>query len=255
MRCGEITDLRFTKKLQLLGVGLVVLVVPGSVAVAQNVSTASTLSESRQSLIEATQEYKASTQTLLSIEEQEAEKAAQQLEQLRELVAEGLVARSELEQAEQAFASAQEKLTASRRQLTVADRTIAEVSSAEELAKSQAARTLVKPTASYSSSATIIRHTGPLNAVSDLTHIRAFFSTQFGRPMPTSAIGQSPTHNRLGLDHRHAVDVPLHPDSAEGKALMSYLREHGITFLAFRGAIPGVSTGPHIHIGRPSHRI
>ena len=27
-----------------------------------------------------------------------------------------------------------------------------------------------------------------------------------------------------------------------------------VAFLAFRGAIPGTATGPHIHIGRPSHR-
>ena len=29
----------------------------------------------------------------------------------------------------------------------------------------------------------------------------------------------------------------------------------GIPFLAFRGAVPGKATGPHIHIGFPSHRF
>ena len=37
-------------------------------------------------------------------------------------------------------------------------------------------------------------------------------------------------------------------------ALISYLQSHGIPFSAFRTAIPGVATGPHIHIGMPSHR-
>jgi hypothetical protein len=34
----------------------------------------------------------------------------------------------------------------------------------------------------------------------------------------------------------------------EGRALIKFLRSEGIPFLAFRGPIPGVATGPHIHI-------
>ena len=44
------------------------------------------------------------------------------------------------------------------------------------------------------------------------------------------------------------------PDGAEGQALMEFLRASGIPFSAFRMAIPGTATGPHIHIGQPSHR-
>jgi len=58
----------------------------------------------------------------------------------------------------------------------------------------------------------------------------------------------------LGYDHRNAVDVALHPDSAEGKALINHLQNQGIPFLAFLSAVPGVATGPHLHIGNPSHR-
>jgi hypothetical protein len=50
------------------------------------------------------------------------------------------------------------------------------------------------------------------------------------------------------------MDVGLNPDSAEGQALMQFLRANGIPFSAFRVAIQGSSTGPHIHIGLPSHR-
>jgi len=35
---------------------------------------------------------------------------------------------------------------------------------------------------------------------------------------------------------------------------LNFLQRNAIPFLAFRGAIPGTATGPHIHIGRPSHR-
>jgi hypothetical protein len=61
-------------------------------------------------------------------------------------------------------------------------------------------------------------------------------------------------HNRWGLDHRNAMDVGISPDSVEGQALMEFLRANGIPFAAFRVAIPGSATGPHIHIGLPSHR-
>ena len=59
----------------------------------------------------------------------------------------------------------------------------------------------------------------------------------------------------MGFDHRHAIDVAVHPDSPEGQALIFYLRGEGIPFLAFRQAVPGSATGAHIHIGRPSHRL
>lgn len=239
----------------MFGAGLTLLV-GFSVVPAQNASAgANNLSESRGSLIEATQEFKSSTEAVLRFEEEEADKATLQVEELRKLYAEGLIARSELEESEQALAAARESLSTTRQQLSAADHMIAEIKAAEELAKNQPTRPLTRPTASYSSSASIIRHMGVINTVSNLAQISAFFSSRFGRPLPLSAVGQTPTHNRLGFDHRHAVDVPLHPDSVEGKALMNYLQQQGITFLAFRGAIPGVSTGPHIHIGRPSHRI
>jgi len=101
-----------------------------------------------------------------------------------------------------------------------------------------------------------MRYSGVSNfALTNLASVQNFFATKFGRALPTSAIGQSATHNQLGYDPRNAVDVALHPDSAEGQALIDYLRSQGIPFLAFRGAVPGVATGAHIHIGSPSHRL
>ena len=91
-------------------------------------------------------------------------------------------------------------------------------------------------------------------SLADAKKVENFFFTKFGRPLPTSAFGQSEIHDRWGLDHRQGMDVGLHPDSEEGIALVNFLRTEKIPFLVFRHAIPGVATGPHIHIGLPSHR-
>ncbi|HEY6120286.1 MAG TPA: hypothetical protein VIV66_10025 [Pyrinomonadaceae bacterium] len=85
--------------------------------------------------------------------------------------------------------------------------------------------------------------------------IDSFFVATFARHLPLTAYGQSELHTRWGLDHHQGMDVGLHPDSLEGQALIAFLRREAIPFLAFRRAIPGVATGPHIHIGNASHRL
>jgi len=84
--------------------------------------------------------------------------------------------------------------------------------------------------------------------------VEKFFMTKFKRPLPLTAFGQSDLHTRWGLDHRNGMDVGLHPDSVEGRALIEFLRAESIPFLVFRGPVPGVATGPHIHIGNRSSR-
>ena len=91
--------------------------------------------------------------------------------------------------------------------------------------------------------------------LADAQKIQDFFSARFKKPLPTTAFGQSDLHTRWGLDHRNGMDVGLHPDSAEGRALIQFLRSESIPFLAFRGPVPGVATGPHIHIGNRSPRV
>src|SRR2546421_623907 len=99
-----------------------------------------------------------------------------------------------------------------------------------------------------------IRYNGPAAwaLVSGAAKVESFFLQKFGRQLPISAYGQTAVHNRLGFDHRNAMDVPVNPNSAEGQALMAYLRANGITFFAFYMAIPGSATGPHINIRQPS---
>ncbi|HUS11072.1 MAG TPA: hypothetical protein VMZ30_11450 [Pyrinomonadaceae bacterium] len=91
--------------------------------------------------------------------------------------------------------------------------------------------------------------------ISDSGRVENFFLSRFKRPLPTTAMGQSQLHTRWGLDHRNGMDVGLHPDSVEGKALIKFLTSEEIPFLAFRTSIAGVATGPHIHVGNSSHRI
>jgi hypothetical protein len=91
--------------------------------------------------------------------------------------------------------------------------------------------------------------------LSDAAKVKDFFMAKFDRPLPLSSFGQSDLHTRWGWDHRNGMDVGLHPDSPEGRALITFLRDEAIPFLAFRSAIPGVATGPHIHIGNPSPRL
>lgn len=205
----------------------------------------------RANLIEATREYQANSEDLLKLQEGEIKKATQKLEQLRQLVADGLVAKNELVAAEESLAALQAALEGTRKKIGDAEHMIAEIQS-EDVQKTQMvvgkARSFVKPT--------VVRYNGVANwSIAHLSGIQGFFSSTFGRSLPISTVGQSATHNRLGWDHRNSVDVGLHPDSIEGKWLVSFLQTQGIPFLAFRGAIPGVSTGAHIHIGRPSQRL
>ena len=91
-------------------------------------------------------------------------------------------------------------------------------------------------------------------SLADAAKVKEFFQSKFNKPLPLSTFGQSDLHTRWGLDHRNGMDVNLHPDSVEGRALVAFLKAESIPFLAFRGPIPGVSTGPHIHVGNRSPR-
>ena len=90
--------------------------------------------------------------------------------------------------------------------------------------------------------------------LAEAAKVKDFFLSKFNRPLPLSNFGQSDLHTRWGLDHRNSMDVNLHPDSVEGRALVAFLKAESIPFLTFRGPIPGVSTGPHIHVGNRSPR-
>jgi hypothetical protein len=154
-------------------------------------------------------------------------------------------------EAEQSFVTALKRVHELRHLVTEADIAITEAILGEKVL-----RLPVLPVGGFTQTAELSRFNGAFKwSIREAPRIEKFFAQTFGRSLPVTAVGQSPTHNRLGFDHRDAIDVGLHPDSAEGRRLMDYLRSSGIPFLAFRHAVPGSATGAHIHIGRPSARL
>ena len=126
----------------------------------------------------------------------------------------------------------------------------------ERLAAIEVAKTPKAAQAELIVTPTVIRYQGAGDLATDgVGTLQVFFAERFGRALPVSALGQTPVHDRLGFDHRHAVDVAVHPDSEEGRVLIEYLRRERIPFLAYKGAVPGASTGAHLHIGQTSPRI
>ena len=89
----------------------------------------------------------------------------------------------------------------------------------------------------------------------DILEIDAMYFEEFAEPLPISAAGSTDLHVSMGFDHTGRYDVAVHPDEIEGLLLMSVLEEWDIPYIAFRSAVPGQATGPHIHIGPPSLRI
>lgn len=89
----------------------------------------------------------------------------------------------------------------------------------------------------------------------DIAAVDEAFFEAFGVPLPVSANGYTAMHESMGFDHSGRLDVPLHPDDTEGMFLIELLETWGIPYIAFRSAVPGQSTGPHIHIGPRSDRI
>ena len=212
------------------------------------------LAKLREEFVNATKDYKTSLEKLVAIYEGNVTRAEEKLELSKKLLAEGLIARTQVEENERAVAAAKDKVNETRRQMTNADAQIAgvlvETAADDEIAKNlKLARQKLVRTASFT------RFTGgPGWNLGEAYTVQRYFSDTFHKQLPIAVFGQGPIHDRWRLDHRNSMDIQLHPDSVEGQALLNYLQRNGIPYLAFRSAIPGTATGPHIHIGRPSHR-
>ena len=208
-------------------------------------------SKARAEIIKAAKEYKASLERVLELRQADVKLKAEEVEKRKNLLGLEIISKREVEQSEQALALAQAKVEETKSEMGGADTLIAEVNAAEQLAK-------MRPlgVGGYASTSALIRYNGPSGwSLANAIQVQSFFINRFGRSLPVSAYGQTAVHDRLGFDHRNSIDVAVHPDSAEGQAVMSYLRSAGIPFIAFRQAVSGSATGAHIHIGYPSHRI
>jgi hypothetical protein len=195
-------------------------------------------------------ESRASYEKLLALYEEEQKRLDQEFEKRRELYQQGLIARDEIAPVQQALAATMRNILDVKRWIVEDDIAIAELAMRDELLR-------LPPLArgGYSEGGMLIRFNGAAGwSLLEAPKIEKFFLQTFGKALPVSAYGQSPAHDRLRFDHRDAMDVALHPDSSEGRSLISYLKQVGIPFIAFRGSAPGSSTGAHIHIGKPSAR-
>jgi hypothetical protein len=208
------------------------------------------LARMRADVIEKMKESRASMEKLLAIHEEAALKLATEYETRRLLLARDLISKAELEVARAAFENKMREIAQVKRWIQEDNVAITEVTMRDELMRLPA---LAR--GGYSESGTLVRFNGGGRwSLADAPKIERFFAQMFGQALPITAFGQTGTHDRLRFDHRNAMDVALHPDSNEGRSLIDYLRQAGIPFIAFRGAVAGASTGAHIHIGQPSAR-
>ena len=207
-------------------------------------------SSTKADLVRATEEYRTSLEKLLGLYQSDVKRLGELVEKRKALLEQGIISRREFEESERSLTEARGKVDEIEKKIDEADTLMAEATAAEELAKAPL------PTKGYRTSATLIRYTGFSSwAIKDSVKVEGFYTKRFGKPLPISAFGQTAVHDRLGFDHRNAIDVAVHPDSNEGQELMEFLRKAGIPFLAFRTAVPGSATGAHIHIGLPSSRL
>jgi hypothetical protein len=225
-----------------VALGLVVMAAAGALA--------QPLGEALAELQKTTREYQESLARLLALREEAAARAAAAAERYQDLHARGLVSRQDAERAQHAAAEARGQVEETRARMAGAERVLAEAEATLRLAS-------LPPVAPGGERATpeVLEYRGPSPwTLAHVASLERFFAERFGRALPVSALGQTPLHDRLGFDHRNALDVALHPDSVEGRALLRHLRAAGVPFLAFRGARPGISTGAHVHVGAPSPR-
>lgn len=199
----------------------------------------------------AARRYLGSLEELLPLHEAAVERAETRLARNRELLARGVIAAIDVSASERALDDARAAAARTRAEMAQAAALVSEAEAARELAA-------LPPAApgTVTSAPDFIRHEGREPwSLAQVPTLQRFFAERFHRALPVSALGQTALHARLGFDHRDALDVAVHPDSIEGRALLDYLRDRGIPYLAFRGPRVGVATGAHVHVGRPSPHV
>lgn len=195
--------------------------------------------------------YRATLSPVLAIFERELARQVELAAARRDLYERGALSESELREGRRGLVTAQKDVDETRRAMTEADSMMGEA----HMVDVGRMRPLAK--GAYEDIAGLVRFAGVAewSLTTDTPRLQRFFQGRFGRALPVSAFGQTGLHDRMGFDHRNALDVALHPDSPEGRALMSFLRTSGIPFIAAWGSVPGQASGAHIHVGQPSPRL
>ena len=202
-------------------------------------------------VVRTTQAYRDVLTKALPAYEAAVQEAAAALHERQALHETRSLPASYVEEAQRAWSEAQRDLEDALEAVQEADTIILEA-----LVQQNLARLGPLPRGGYQDTATLARFNGRAPwSLQNVAKLDDAFAAAFNRRLPISSLGQSKAHDRLGLDHRAAIDVAIHPDSVEGQWLMKYLRQADIPFIGVRSSVPGASTGAHVHIGLPSARL
>jgi hypothetical protein len=209
------------------------------------------VSATRKMLIEKKQHFRDDIESVLQTYEEKLTTEAAENALTKIMYEWDLTSKAKLDESERELADIRSEIQQFRRWIDEDNRALA-------LARAERQQTSdwLGPLRRFQGKAILASYGGSADwSLADAGKIANFFLARFGHTLPISAMGQSETHDRMGLDHSEAMDVALRPDTKEGQALMAYLRKAGIPFIAFRSKLLGWATGAHIHIGRPSPKL
>ncbi len=185
--------------------------------------------------------------------------AVRRLERLRarlaaqaELVTQGVVPRTSLAPFEEELDRARHLIDAVEQRA----RSLAEIASMMHAELEVSEQQAEQPSIADGAIARITRFAGENKfGTEEFKQVVLEFERKFDHKLPVSARGDTVLHRSMGFDHRGRVDVALNPDGLEGRWLMRHLEQLKIPFFAFRTAVRGQATAPHIHMGPPSTRF
>jgi hypothetical protein len=188
-------------------------------------------------------------QAMLEAAQRRVERQSKTLANRQMLVDNGVIARSEL-------TVIQDELDSRRRVLDLAQNRVKLLEDLQQMAEREQRLERAAEASAAESRNLMIRYDGNgLFSLADLTTISSQFQKRFHHALPVSALGQTLVHQSMGLDHRNRVDIALNPDQSEGVWLRQLLERLHVPYLAFRNAMAGAATAPHIHIGIGSTRL
>ena len=173
---------------------------------------------------------------MLAAAQRRVERARGTFEERKRLLDSGAIARVDFESASRELEDRQRILGFAEDRLRLVKELTAMAETESQLEKSAEAKTLKNA---------MIRSDGNgAFSLGDLTPIQAQFEKKFHHALPISAMGQTLTHQLLGLDHKNRVDVALSPAQPEGVWLLALLDRLHVPYLAFRSAVAGAATAP-----------
>lgn len=180
------------------------------------------------------------------------ERQRAQLAQLAQLVSEGVAPRTALIPLEEEIDRSRKLVDAMEQRARSLAEIVAMIRAEQEVSEQQPDQ----PSIADGAIARITRFTGESKFGNDeFKQVVLEFEKKFDHKLPVSARGDTALHRSMGFDHRGRIDVAVNPDGVEGRWLMRFLEQQKIPFFAFRTAVRGQATAPHIHVGPPSTRF